>query len=540
VSMKRIALLYLVLAAGAGGAQSLPEPTGPGDLVLPPIVLEVEDLSEVRIEARLPPEEELVPPDRRFPLPEPGALAIGEPSLPSAVPGAAGQAAGTAGGLLTTEAALGVGTLRGMSAGVRLMAAGTPGLDVSFTHESLDGFGYEDADNDPGSGFDLRDDLLSAALALSPWGADLAIEGSWHDRAQGLQDHGGTGSYTSLTVRSIGGAVSLSGKPVQWLTLAGGIEVANDELVLAGAIPYNVTELGVAPSVSGTAAFGRWSIGLSARYEFHAGTLIADPFVDGHRFRTDLTGGVELAPGWQLEAGVGWHWTGEGMSAVPFHLAVSGTPLEFLTFSLRGGYRAVPVDLADVLAAHPLLLPDATVDSEGWFGTLDLTLGVGGAISATAGLSYASESAMLDADGTVDVDTALYPLYPMFQRPADGLTMSGGLRWSPDTWLTLNASLAVHLPDHPWYEPAGTLNVELTALEESGRMGATLSAASEAGSSGIPLPRLDLGGFLRISPAVRIRLDASDLLGPLAGPRIELGAYERPGLRVIGTVQVNF
>jgi hypothetical protein len=536
MSMRRITLLYLAFVAGAAGAQSLPEPTGPGDLVLPTIVLEVEDLSQVRIEARLPPEEELVPPERRFPLPEPGALAIGEPSLPSAVPGASGQAAAGAGGPLATQASLGVGTLRGMSAGVRLTSTGAPGIDVSFTHESLDGFGG----NPPGAGFDLRDDLLSAAITLTPWGADLAVEGTWHDGAEGLQGHGGAGSYTSLTTRSIGGSVSLAGKPVPWLSLSGGLEAANDELVLAGAAPESIWELGVAPSLSATAVFGRWTIGLTARYEFHEGSLITDPFVNGHRFRTELAAGVALAPGWQLGAGVGWHGTGEGMSAVPFFIELSGTPLDFMTFTLRGGYQAVSVDLAEVLAAHPFLLPAATVDSEGWFGTLDLTLGVGGAISATAGLSYASMSAMLDADGTIDVDTAPEPLYPVHQRAADGLTLTGGLRWSIAAWLTLNASLAVNLPDHPWYEPLGTLNVELTALEASGRMGATLSAASEAGSSGMLLPRLDLGGFLRVSPAVRFRLDASDLLGPLVGPRYELGVYERPGLRVSGGVQVEF
>ena len=109
MSMRRIALMFLVFAAGTGFAQSLPEPTGPGDLVLPPIVLEIEDLSEVRIEARLPPEQDLLPPDRRFPLPEPGALAIVEPSLPSTA--GAGQPAGTTGNALETRAALGVGTL---------------------------------------------------------------------------------------------------------------------------------------------------------------------------------------------------------------------------------------------------------------------------------------------------------------------------------------------------------------------------------------------------------------------------------------------
>jgi hypothetical protein len=428
-----------------------------------------------------------------------------------------------------------------MSAGVRLTATGTPGLDVSFTHESLDGFGG----NPPGSGFDLRDDRLTASVALSPWGADLDIEGSWHDRAQGLQGLGGAVGYMSATARSIGGSVSLSGRPAAWLTLGGGLEVANDELVLAGASPVSFSELGVAPSLTGTAAFGRWAIGLSTRYEFHASDeLIPDPFVNGHRFRTDLTVGVEPVSGWQLEAGVGWHWTGEGMSAVPFHFAVSGAPLAFLTFSLRGGYRAVSVDLADVLAAHPFLLPVPTEDSEGWFGALDLTLGVGGAISATAGLSYAGDNRMLDVDDTNDADVDVDPdpvtgLYPVEQRAADGLALTGGLRWSIAAWLTLNASLAVNLPDRPWYEPFGTVSVELTALEATGLMGATLSAVSDTKTC-FPLPGMNLGGFLRVSPAVRLRLDASDLLGPLAGPRIALGAYERPGLRVIGSVQVSF
>jgi hypothetical protein len=538
--VKRIALLSLVLVAFAAGAETLPEPTGPGELVLPPIVLEVEDLSEVRIEARLPPEGELVPPDRRFPLPQPGALAIVEPSLPSATGSAAGQPAGSAGSPLATRAVLGVGTLRGITAGVQLSTAGPPGLEVSFTHESLDGFGYEGdppEPNPPGSGFDLRDDRLTAAIALNPWGANLDIEGGWHDSARGLQGIGGTGGYTSVTARTIGGSVSLSGRPVSWLTLGGGLKVANDELVLAGAVPYDATELGVSPSLSGTAAFGRWTVGLSARYEFHAGTLIADPFVNGHRFRTDLAAGVELAPGWKLEAGVGWHWTGEGMSAFPFHIGLTGTPLDLLTFSLRGGYRAVAVDLADVLAASPLILPGPTVDTAGWFGSLDMMLGVGKAVSATAGLTYASESAMLDADSDDDDPTGLYPV---FQRAVDQLSLTAGLRWSLAAWLTLNASFAANLPDRAWYDSALALSVELTALEESGRMGATLSASSEAGSTPNLLPRLDLGGFLRVSPAVRLRLDASDLLGPLADPRIELGAYERPGLRVTGSVQVEF
>lgn len=529
--MKRVALLLLVLVALSAGAETLPEPTGPGDLVLPPIVLEVEDLAEVRVEARLPPEEELVPPGRRFPLPEPGSLPIGEPSLPSASASGTGATAAGPSSAIETRAEIGVGVLRDVTAAVTLATKADPGLEISFRHDSLDGFGI----HPPGAGFDLRDDQLSAAVALAPWGTNLAVEGTWREQSRGLQGIGS--AYEALTVRSVAAGASIGGEPLPWLSLTGGLDVAIDELVLAGPVPSRIAETGVAPSVSATASFGAWTFGLAARYAFHAGTLIADPFVDGHRFRTDLSISVEAAPGWLLDAAVGWHRTGEGMSAFPFHLGLTGTPLPFMTFALRGGYQAVAIDLGDVLAANALLLPAATVDSAGWFGSLDLTLGTGSAVSATASLSYSQQSEMLDATGTADAGTGLYPV---IQRATDGLALTAGLRWSIADWLTLNASAVVNLPDRPWYEPAATLDVALAALEASGRMGATLAVAGEAGSAGFALPRVDLGGFLRVSPAVRLRLDAGDLLGPLAGPRIELGAFERPGLRVVGTVQLEF
>lgn len=511
-------------------AQTLPEPTGPGELVLPPIVLEVAGLAEVKVEARLPAEDELLPPERRFPLPEPGALVIVEPELPAATGGGGAEGGAGAGTPVKVRAELGVGIFRDLAASVDLSAGEEPVLDVSFDHDSRDGFGT----HPPGSGFDERRDDLAVSLSLAPWGTDLAIDATWNEEARGLQ--GLAASYTGEVARSLGVTAAIGGRPLPWLALAGGLEVANDELVLGGTVPARFAETGVSPSASATATRGAWTLGLAARYAFHAGTLIADPFADGHRFRADLSAGVELAPGWRLDGAVGWHWSGETGSAFPFHLGFSGAPLPFLAFALRGGLRAVGVDLGDVLAAHPLLLPVATVDSSGWFGALDLTLGTGGAISATAGLQYAAASAMLDASATPDAATGLHPV---LQRATDGLALTAGLRWSIAAWLTLSASAVVNLPDRPWYAPAGTLNVEVAALEASGRAGATLSLAGEAGSGGVPLPRLDLGGFLRVSPAVRLRLDADDLLAPLTAPRVELGAFERPGLRVVGSVHLE-
>ena len=128
----------------------------------------------------------------------------------------------------------------------------------------------------------------------------------------------------------------------------------------------------------------------------------------------------------------------------------------------------------------------------------------------------------------------------MFQRATDGLTLTGGP--------ALEHRDLADAERLARGQPAGPPVVRARGHAERGDHGARGDGPHGRHPVGrgrgrqrrIPLPRLDLGGFLRVSPAVRLRLDASDLLGPLAGPRIELGAFERPGLRVVGTVQLEF
>ena len=62
-----IAVLLALAALPLAAAETVPGEPGEPEIVLPPVILEIEDLSVERVEAKLPPEEDLLPPARDVP-----------------------------------------------------------------------------------------------------------------------------------------------------------------------------------------------------------------------------------------------------------------------------------------------------------------------------------------------------------------------------------------------------------------------------------------------------------------------------------------
>ena len=91
-------VLLLIASASVVSAQSAapPRPVSPTpatnpavapgepEIIMPQVVLQVEDLSVEKVEAQLPPEEDLLPPVRTIPTLSEGELAVGEPTIPAA------------------------------------------------------------------------------------------------------------------------------------------------------------------------------------------------------------------------------------------------------------------------------------------------------------------------------------------------------------------------------------------------------------------------------------------------------------------------
>ena len=79
------AVILMIFSRHFSGFSQDIEPSEPS-IVLPAVVLEIEDLSIESITAVLPEDEEILPPEIEFPLPEVGELEVEEPHMDFTMP----------------------------------------------------------------------------------------------------------------------------------------------------------------------------------------------------------------------------------------------------------------------------------------------------------------------------------------------------------------------------------------------------------------------------------------------------------------------
>jgi hypothetical protein len=532
--MKQILLFVVTLFACALPLRAEPVDSradpGEPEIVMPQVILEIEDLSVEKVEATLPPEEELLPPERRIPVLSEGELALGDPTLP---PGAidvdqnAGQPRDR---FLSSEIDLGAGMQNRIVGSMSLKTIGPdPRFSLSFDHETVDGF----AGNAPGSGFSARNDGLDGTLkfGLGPVAVDLS--GRFTEAEAGLQ---GQSAFVARLARSIAAEAGFSGSPAEWLTLAAGIGGGADSLTLVGSAPVSLSGFRIAPSLSAIARFGPLKLGLSSRYAFRS-----DPLGLGgqlHRFQADALISVDLPPSYIIEAEAGWFWNSEGLSLVPFHVGFTGTPFEFLTLSLAIGYRVAAYDLRDSMAAGTFALPAGLADDRGWFADTALQFTITRELSASLKLSTMASDAMPEGSALRDIASGLFLIG---QAPGVRLGTDMGLRWGITSALSVSAGWTHEFLDRPFFAPLDTVKAELLALEPAGRLGGSISFAIAPTFTGIlQQPLLRLAGFWKVSDAVKLTLDADDLLWPLlGGPRWDIPPFVTPGFRISARVGIS-
>ena len=151
-----VTLGFLLLLGCALWAQTQTgEPEEP-EIVLPQFVLEIEDLSIERIDAKLPPEQDLLSPERRVLLVDLDALVVEDAGVPSAILEAPKSAAASTGDRsLSSEVQLGAGSQNNIVASIDLKTLGAdPRFSLAFDHETADGLSGTQA----GAGFSHREE----------------------------------------------------------------------------------------------------------------------------------------------------------------------------------------------------------------------------------------------------------------------------------------------------------------------------------------------------------------------------------------------
>lgn len=384
---------------------------------------------------------------------------------------------------------------------------------------------------------------MNGDLKFQIGSVDTEVGGSFSENETGLQQ---LSSFDSRLGRTLNGTVGFSAVPLDWLTVSAGARGGTDSLTLEGTSPPTFNGFWVDPTLGAQARFGAMRFGLDMRYWFRADPTDALLPVAGgtlHRLQASATFGADL-PALTLDGSAGWFWNSADLSRFPFALTLSGTPVQFLTFSLSGGYRVVPYDMHDVMAVSPYVLPVSVVDDSGWFGDGSLQLSLTQSFTVTFKASLMASEAMPFGSFTPDLLTGLLPVT---STSGTQFSTETGLRWVISPAFTLSAGWTHQFKDVPFFTPLDSLTLELLGLESSGRFGGSFSLTLASATGGTPpvavlqLPVARLSGFWKVSDAVRLQLDGDDLLWPLLpqGSRTDVGPYVTPGFRITASVGIS-
>ncbi len=534
--MKRITVILFIFSVltfqihseDTPEAESKPEEP---EIVLPPVILNIEDLVVEKVEAGLPEEEELLPPEREISLPDVSALKIEEPELKGLinVPGIVKREKQQ--GVLNAEGTLGIGSMNHVLSNISLYKLGDmPRFKLSFNHEMLDGFGY----NPAGSGYSLRKDSLEGFFRAERSGIKIDAKGSFKEIERGYQ---GKSNYISGLDRFAKAEIGVSKDISEKFNISGSLNGNLTSLLLSGNSPVGMNEYLISPIASASFKSSIVEIALSGDYIMRAySTGILD-----HSVGSNLSLKVDLPLNLNSSLDVGWFWSSSLNHILTFDLSLGGSPLEAFSFFLKGGYTVRRHNLFDLL--EDVILTDIPVslplkDDIGWLASGNVRVNIFKNLVFSLGLDANWYSAMPDLDITTSSGSFSSVLQ---QTEAFRFTSATALNWSISNVFTFILGWRREFADRPLFVPLDSLNAELLAEEPGGRYGGNLTAEYDTGFTDfLQFPVINLGGFYRFSENLRLMIQLNDILQVPGLHRYNEYSLEEPGFRGSVEMQINF
>jgi hypothetical protein len=536
-----IMMLNPVLLMGEEGAEA--EPADPG-LVLPTIVLEIEDLSIETIEAVLPEEEELLPPERKVPLPAEEIMEVEEPSPDVTLPDYDGTIQQSSSSFVA-EVLLGAGSVNNILSQISFYKLGeSPRYKLLFLHEMLDGFSYIDSEGglafrDGGTGFNYRVDSLDGSFRWITSNIETTFEGNFYELEQGLQDRA---DYYSLINRFLSGSADISFLPFEVLALHSMVGLDYSSLSLTGdivpdvGVHYPPTEILMSAAIGTDFLFDTVKLGLDTRYTYR--TVTDGPDFEFHRFLANVYCGIELPNSFALNGSAGYFFSPDEPWLIPFELSITGNPVKLLSLRFAGGYRIEEYDLRYVWKELEYMgLPSALSDNHGWFFDAQVKLNADNNIIISLGSSFSTNTIHLSHSDTTDPSTGLFSL--ILDDDIQKLTTETGVRWNAATWFYLNAKGSGVFLWEPGFTPFVEALIEGVGTDENGKYGGQFSFLFESDfETEMEIPIFDIAIFFKIADNVKLIGEGHDLFYPLLEEeRYVREPYTSPGIR--GTLKVH-
>jgi hypothetical protein len=507
------------------------EPEEP-EIILPRVVLEIEDLSVEKIHTGLPEEPEQPLQLREYPLPELGELEIEESSFKISAPEEGKPALEEGKKDLIADVTLGAGIPNHFIGNISLYKFGElPEGKLLFNHEMLDGIG----NNPPGSGYHMREESLEGMVRFDIGKAQIKTDGDFIDLERGLQ---GNGSFFSTINRSLTGDISLQYGISDRFILRSRVDGSVYSQLLTGTSSRQINELSFSPEVTGELQMDNWHLGITPKLSYR--NVLEKDGLLATRFQLRGDFGIDISERYRLDAQASWFYSDASGHLFPFYLGLTATPTDLFMFRVNAGYKLLQYNLKDVFSAYQFAsVPDTLLDNHGWFFDLMSRLFITDKWMLNAELSFMDNSGMLTVGESIDPVTGLFNPY---QVKALSLNASLGAHWNITEGITARFDAAAELLDRPKLHPQYRFGARLDATQPAGKYGGGVSSALLLGEHDyVQAPLVDLYGFYRPADFIKLQLEINDLLLPIINmQRYSFYPYIDEGFRITVKTQFNF
>ena len=539
------------------------------DIVLPTVVLELDEPSASGLEVALPVDIQVVAPELGPPLPEAGDLdidlrtAVAAPAMEFTLAGDAGPAH-----TLLAETYVRVGTTIGtdqdapaglplaqLDSGLSVLGTG-PGGDFSlvFTHSLQDGIRNH---RRPGEGAKTQRHALAGSVGLELGAGQFDAEASMVNSEHGFgflpkgKDNGIDQSErrNSAESQAVAGAASYRIPLGDLVQLTPALDLKADSTTLTGRNPETHSELWAAPELVLDWDWTPLDLRVSARYLLRRYAELLGRATDEdlrHKVNADVTGSIDLGAQTGLELSLGWSWrtdegaTFKGHRFVP-QAVISGTPTSWFTYRLAGGFEVRELGVGSITERYPYVEPAQVIDDDGWFAFGRAQFGLG----EWAGLS---ELTIVASTRLATHTAALKPmernrrgLYDLAQREIALSVVPGlglGLGFGDTLQIRANVSGEVLRGNAPRFAPLLQSEFEVEARTSDGGLGVRLNATMDyVEELEWQVPEVELEGLWR-QGATTVTLSLTDILELADGPRLDWPPYLRPGFGAAVSVQL--
>ncbi|MFP4383101.1 MAG: hypothetical protein ACLFSE_03590 [Spirochaetia bacterium] len=540
--MKKIIIYILMFSAALTAAAQEGTPDLPGSpeepsIVLPEMFLEIEDLSAEKLDAVLPPGEELEVPDTAIPLPELDPMAVSDDTFLIPLPSITGETGTVTSGESSfySTGLIGIGTMNNIIGSVSLYKLGDePRFTFQFSHESVDGYDF----NPAGTGFFRKTDDLSGWLSLRSGSVQLRGEGSYREDEEGLQQQA---PYYAAALKQSTGQLSFSIDPVTSpLFFNSNFTVLSGKRMLTSATadtaPVNHREIKIGGSLVGGADFSSLALHLSTRYSYRF--LPGYPDLQSHRVFVETGFDAALRDVVVFDGNAGFAYTDSLGSLFPFGLSVSLILKDSLVLSVGGGYRVVPQDYTALWNDYRLLeLQTTLIDGTEWYGSAGMKIQNrirSLYLEGLLGFSY--REGVIELNGYEPQQGA----YPFVQRNLTTLFPKVILNYLPGDLFNFSIGWEGVLLERTVQEDAHRFLWEAGMNSRDGRFGAGFTGWSALNNWRFELPVLDFSAFFKATEGVEFILEADDILSPVQEDgRTTIAPFIAPGFRMTFKTQIS-